>query len=235
MQISNRLRAVASMVTQGNRVADIGCDHAFVPIYLIREGRIPSAIAMDVNSGPLLRARDHIDSYGLSEYIETRLSNGLSALGAGEADTVIIAGMGGPLMQEILCDGKEILREIPEMILQPQSDLEGFRRFLARNGYGITQEHMILEDGKYYQMMRAVHGEVYELDEMQYRFGPMLLAEKNPILARVLERESILKRKILSRLEEEGIRTDESERRREELLNELFVIKEAQNALREYN
>ena len=70
---------------------------------------------------------------------------------------------------------------------------------------------------------------------MQYRFGPMLLAEKNPILARFLERESILKRKILSRLEEEGIRTDESERRREELLNELFVIKEAQNALREYN
>lgn len=223
MQISVRLRAVASMVTEGNRVADVGCDHGYVPIYLIRNGKTPSAIAMDVNSGPLLRAREHIESNCLSQYIETRLSDGLDALGKGEADTVILAGMGGPLMERILRRGEEVLEDVSELILQPQSELAKFRRFLSKNGYRIADENMILEDGKYYPMIRAVHGENYELDEAQARFGPALLAKKDPVLIQFLEREARIKAGIADRLG-----TEEAKRRRQEILDDLSVIKEAQ-------
>ena len=80
VQLSDRLRAVASLVTPGSRIADVGCDHGYIPIYLYLEGRIPGAIAMDVNRGPLLRAEEHIMEYGLGKYIETRLSDGVKAL-----------------------------------------------------------------------------------------------------------------------------------------------------------
>ncbi len=94
MQLSNRLLAVAGMVTEGNTVADVGCDHGYIPIYLIQQKKIPCAIAMDIRRGPLSRAEAHIEENGLREYIQTRLSDGVQALKPGEADTLIIAGMG---------------------------------------------------------------------------------------------------------------------------------------------
>ena len=94
MELSKRLMAVACLVTPGNRLADVGTDHGYIPIYLIKENRIPHAIAMDVNRGPLLRAQEHIRMEGLEERIETRLSDGMKMLLPTEADTVVIAGMG---------------------------------------------------------------------------------------------------------------------------------------------
>ena len=94
MQLSKRLSAVAGLVTRGNRLVDVGCDHGYLPVYLYLNHMIPSAIAMDVRPGPLSRAEEHIAQYGLGEYIETRLSDGLAALGTDEGDTLVIAGMG---------------------------------------------------------------------------------------------------------------------------------------------
>ena len=118
MQLSNRMRKLASLVTKGNRLADVGTDHAYIPIALVREGRIPSALAMDVNQGPLSRAREHIRSSGLDTYIETRLSDGLEKLRSEEADTVLIAGMGGMLTVRILEGGFHCLDTVQELILQ---------------------------------------------------------------------------------------------------------------------
>ena len=106
MQLSKRLAAVARLVSAGSRLADVGTDHGYVPISLVCEGKIPSAIAMDVNRGPLNRARAHIKAQGLEKYIDTRLSDGLAALAPGEADSVLIAGMGGMLMMRILSQGQ---------------------------------------------------------------------------------------------------------------------------------
>ena len=100
--LSKRLQAVASMVTAGNRVCDIGCDHGFVPICLVQQKISPGALAMDVREGPLSQARMHIAACGLETYIETRLSDGLAAFRMGEADTLICAGMCGRLMMRIL-------------------------------------------------------------------------------------------------------------------------------------
>ena len=120
MQLSLRLSAIAGLVTRGNRLVDVGCDHGYLPVSLYLDGKIPGAIAMDVRKGPLSRAQEHISQYGLDAYIETRLSDGLEALKPGEGDTLVIAGMGGPLMERILTDGAEVRESFREMILQPQ-------------------------------------------------------------------------------------------------------------------
>ena len=102
MQLSIRMQAVADMVTPGGRIADIGTDHGYVPIYLVEQNKTDHAIAMDVRKGPLARAGENIVRFGCSDRIETRLSDGLAMLKPGEADTVIIAGMGGLLSIRIL-------------------------------------------------------------------------------------------------------------------------------------
>ena len=95
---------------------------------------------MDVRKGPLSRAQEHIRQYGLEEYIQTRLSDGLEGLKAGEGDTLVIAGMGGPLMERILTDGRSVRNSFSELILQPQSDIPHFRRFIQSEGWEITEE-----------------------------------------------------------------------------------------------
>ena len=160
---------------------------------------------MDVRTGPLSRAQEHIAQYGLEQYIETRLSDGLEKLEAGEADTLVIAGMGGPLMERILTDGEAVRESFREMILQPQSDIPHFRRFIKEIGWKIVEEEMILEDGKFYPMMKVVPGEKehicadtpYTLSEW---FGSMLLERKHPVLKEYLERELRIRNEILDKL-----------------------------------
>lgn len=155
MELSKRLLAVAGLVTEKNTVCDVGCDHGYVPVYLVQEGISPKVIAMDVNKGPLERAREHIACSKLGAYIETRLSDGLAALLKGEAQTLIIAGMGGRLMVRILEEGWEKAASMEELILQPQSDIAFVRQFLRKKGFAATAEDMVLEDGKYYPMMKV--------------------------------------------------------------------------------
>lgn len=158
IQLSKRMDRLAGLVTAGNRLADVGTDHGYIPIALMQSGEIPSAIAMDINQGPLDRARDHIREQHLDTYITTRLSDGLTFLQDGEADTVLIAGMGGALTVHILEGGAHCLASVKELILQPQSEIWLVREWLCEHGYKITDEDIVLDEGKYYPMMRAVHG-----------------------------------------------------------------------------
>lgn len=212
MQLSLRLSAIADMVTIGNRLVDVGCDHGYLPVYLIQQKKIPSAIAMDVRKGPLSRAKEHIRQYGLEEYIQARLSDGLENLKAGEGDTLVIAGMGGPLMERILTDGQSVRDSFSEMILQPQSDIPHFRRFIQSQGFQIVEEKMVEEEGKFYPMMRVVRtcpegdgnenlvseAAPYTLEEA---FGKFLLKEHNPVLYRYLLREERIRADILKQLQ----------------------------------
>ncbi len=153
--LSRRLRTVAGMVTRGHRVCDVGCDHGFVPVYLVQEGISPGVLAMDLREGPLRAAREHVSAYGLEEQIETRLSDGLHNYSPGEADTLVCAGMGGGLMMRILEAEREKTASFRELVLQPQSEIERFRRYLRESGYRILDEEMVAEDGKFYQIIRA--------------------------------------------------------------------------------
>ena len=136
-------------------VADVGCDHGYVSIYLVQKGIAETAIAMDVRKGPLSMAENNVREYGLEEKIDLRLSDGLSLLNKDEADALVIAGMGGKLMISIL--EKKDIRElgIKTAILQPQSDIPEFRQFLRDKGYLIENEKIVFEDGKYYFPMRV--------------------------------------------------------------------------------
>ncbi|MBP3926452.1 MAG: SAM-dependent methyltransferase, partial [Clostridium sp.] len=156
VEISVRMRALTELVTPGLKMCDIGCDHGFVAIYLVQKSISPKVFAMDVRSGPLSRAQEHIGQYGLGSQIETRLSDGLAALKPGEADGMICAGMGGPLMIKILEEGSALAHNMKELILQPQSEISEFRKYLRTHGYHIIKEDMVLEDGKYYPRMKVV-------------------------------------------------------------------------------
>lgn len=189
MELSRRLMAVASAVTEGNRLADIGTDHGYIPIYLILKGIVPSAIAMDVNRGPLDRADAHIREYGLEDKIETRLSDGLAQLDAHETDTIVIAGMGGALMCEILGRGGHVIADGKELILQPQSELFKVRRFLHEHGYRIRSEQIVKEEGKYYFILQAIPGtEIFDSDFL-YDYGEYLLKNHDPLMREYLEWE----------------------------------------------
>ena len=110
MELSRRLQAVADLVTAGYKAADIGTDHAYIPIFLVKNGRIPCAIAADVNEGPLERARMHVKENGLEDRIELRISDGFVSFKPGETESAVIAGMGGRLMMRILSEGAEVVR-----------------------------------------------------------------------------------------------------------------------------
>ena len=155
--LSKRLQALCSMVTPGMRVVDVGCDHGFVSISLVQRGISPGVLAMDVRKGPLSRAQEHIEEYGYTEYIETRLSDGLQEYREGEADCLICAGMGGRLMMRILTESREKAYQLQELILQPQSELPVFRKFLRAEGYRLLDENILCEDGKYYFMMKVCY------------------------------------------------------------------------------
>lgn len=200
MQLSNRMRKLASLVTKGNRLADVGTDHAYIPIALVREGRIPSALAMDVNQGPLSRAREHIRSSGLDTYIETRLSDGLEKLRAEEADTVLIAGMGGMLTVRILEGGFHCLDTVQELILQPQSDIQEVRKWLYVHGYRIVAEDVAEEDGKYYPMMKAVHGREGMPQEAELYYGNVELQRAPDLLCACLLKQLAREQNVMESL-----------------------------------
>ena len=216
VKLSNRLLAVASFVADGNVLADVGTDHGYIPIYLLQEKRIPRAIAMDINAGPLERAKEHIALYGLKDYIETRLSDGVAALTPGEADSILVAGMGGGLVMHILEEGKEVCQAAKELILQPQSELERVRHYLWTNGYVILAEDMVLEDEKFYPMMHVKYQNVADKESagslLFCRYGKHLLEQKHAVLGEYLEREEKLYTEIFKNLSKTAVSEKTKER-----------------------
>lgn len=222
------MKAVAAMVTSGGVLADVGTDHGYIPIALIQRQKIKSAIAMDINKGPLARAQDNIASARLGDYIQTRLSDGVAALGEGEADSILIAGMGGELVIHILSEGEKVCKAASELILQPQSDIRKVREYLRLHHYKIVDEDMICEDGKYYPMMRVINVELdnawMKMDE-QTRvacdiYGPLLLRNGNPVLRRFLVRQHRQLTQILQTLQAQTL-SEKIETRIAEVSEEL--------------
>ena len=211
------------MVTPGYKIADIGTDHGFVPISLIERNIIPSAIAMDVNDGPLAIARENIQDAGLSGRIEVRKSDGLENLKANEVDCAIFAGVGGNLIIKLLSDNWEITRSLKECILGPQSEWEKVRRFLSKYGFSVVKEDMVKDARKYYLVMKVTASELTQSwDEVELAFGKLLLEHKNPVLLEYLQKEIAIKEKILELLK--GEIGEHIESRNNELTSEIKLL-----------
>lgn len=207
MQLSERLKTVAGLIKEGTCLADVGTDHGYIPIYLVSGGVCQSAIAMDIGKGPLERAKAHIKRYGLEEKIATRLSDGVRRLEPGEADCMVVAGMGGALTIHILEDGKDVVKAMKECVLQPQSEISKVRQYLWDNGYAIVDEEMVLEDGKFYPMMRVIPGQKQTVDQDRYdvysHYGQVLLEKKHPVLKAFLKKEYETENRLVEQLSQQ--------------------------------
>lgn len=236
------------LVSSHTAVADIGCDHGYLAIELLRSGKAGRVIAMDVNEGPLARAKENRDAYGFTDTMETRLSDGMEALGPGEVQGVICAGMGGKTICGIIGRSRLLAQELDELVLQPQSELHIVRRYLRENGFCIAAEDMVSEDGKFYPMMRVIPmhkadgvspneiaGGVCKADgtspdekadvqrqRVEDRYGPCLLAGAHPVLQCYLQKEKAVCTEILRSLKQAD--SAKGEARRRELLQRLSDI-----------
>lgn len=228
IKLSKRMKAVSAMVTAGGVLADVGTDHGYIPIALLQRQKIKSAIAMDINKGPLARARENVAAVHLEDLIQTRISDGVAVLKPGEADSILIAGMGGELIIHILSEGEQVCRTASELILQPQSDIRKVREYLREHHYKIVDEDMVCEDDKYYPMMRAVNVEQDETWEKMNNltrvtcdiYGPLLLRNGNPVLRRFLVRQHRQLTQLIQRLSVQP-KSDAIERRISEVQEEV--------------
>lgn len=180
-------------------MADVGCDHGLLSAYLITEGLADHAFALDINSSPLEHARENAERYGAEDKMEFILSDGLSGLPGPYAETVIIMGMGGSLIGNIIDSAPpEVLSAVKRMVLGPQSEVDIFRRKLRDRGFIITDEKHIFEDGKYYPVMLAEPedsltkekiGECRLRNKTEYTYGRLGLERQDKVLKGKIERD----------------------------------------------
>lgn len=244
LNISDRLEKVANCVCKGSRVADIGCDHAYTAIYLMKNTIARNVVALDINKGPLERAKKNIETFGLEQVIDTRLSDGGKELRIGEVDTLLISGMGGRLTNKILEDSIEVVKNCKQLVLQPQSEIYLVREYLDNIGYRIIYEDMLIEDGKFYVIIDARNeyydsvshhycgdstyinnniqsNKKYKNKELFDRYGEYLLVHKNETLYKYLNKNKLKIEMILA-----GLNSDNNTDRIKELNDDLQLIRE---------
>jgi len=192
--LTPRLKMIASLVPPSETVCDIGTDHGYIAIYLAKKEMAKKIIAADIKKGPLLQAEKNIALFDVSDKIETRLSDGFSAILPSEADTCIIAGMGGETIASILTKEKGC----KNFVLQMQTAHAHLRSYLCENGFVIEKEALCKEGRKMYTALLAKRGESRALNEVQKEIGPYLIEHRPPLFNdyiryRLYEIESILK------------------------------------------
>lgn len=228
MELSFRLNKIAEKVTQNSIIADIGTDHAYIPIFLYKNNKIKSAIACDISKGSLQKAKDNIFKHNLQENIQTRLGNGLEKITIQDnIDTIIIAGMGGMLMIDILKKGYNIVESAKELILQPQKDIDKVREYLHKNNLKIIDDEMLKDDGKYYTIIKAIKGrEQIPYKKEEYIFGRIEIEQKSDILKEYITKQMYKMEIVLKNIEKTNIQS-----RILEIENEIKMYKEVLKCL----
>lgn len=182
-----RMACIAECVPEGAILADIGTDHGKLPVYLAQIGKIKKAVAADINEMPLQKAVNNIKKYGLEDVIDTYLTDGLKGIEAFSPDCVVIAGMGGELIEQILEEGT-IKKENVRFILQPMTKEDSLRKYLCSHCYTITDEH-IVKEGKLYQIICAEYdGKVHEIGEAESYIGEINIRKENQLLGELIEK-----------------------------------------------
>jgi predicted SAM-dependent methyltransferase len=181
--LSYRLQCVAKCVEKSNLVADIGTDHGYIPIWLIKNNFCNKAIAADISKGSCDKAAKNINFNNLSDKIDVRCGNGLSVINNNceVVDCVVISGMGGLLMVDILKNFSG-LDNTKQLVLQPQKDLHKVREFVVNYGFTIKYETMIKDNNKFYTIISAIKGKQENLSKSELYFGKQIIKEKSPIL-----------------------------------------------------
>ncbi|MFC5403019.1 tRNA (adenine(22)-N(1))-methyltransferase [Cohnella soli] len=258
-KLSRRLAALAEWVPQGARFADIGTDHALLPVYLATNGDIVYAVAGDIHDGPVEAARKQVADAGLDGIVVVRKGDGLEVLEPGEVDAVTIAGMGGSLMARILEQGKNKLGAAKTLVLSPHVAEEAVRRWLVKMSYVLDRERLLEEEGVIYTLLRATKvedanaaalankrlydagkqasGNVQLSDSLLYDMGPHLLQEASPIFLKKWEQEIAKRERVILQLKhatapeaaEKAREWEEDVREIQEVLSCLREAKQSSN------
>ncbi len=206
MELSIRLKAIASMIEDCNSVVDVGTDHGYVPIYLVKNGVIKSAIASDINRGPVEKASKNVLSNNVSEQINCRLGSGLSTVKKGEVQVAIIAGMGGNLIRDILEADLKVVKELKYIILQPVQNAEVLREYLYNTGYDVLDEEICMDDGKFYEIIKVKYNNKPEiLDSIYYEISKILLDKKHIVMEKFIEYKLYKYSQIYNALSEDSL------------------------------
>ncbi len=200
----NRLECIVSMVDNCRVAADIGTDHGYVAEMLLRERKCDKIIAADLNGGPLKRAIEHLSSVKMNDRCDFRLGNGLTVLKEGEADAIIIAGMGGELISFILEASKGIALNTDQLILQPMTAADDLRRYLAENGFEIIDEKIVREGYHFYFVIKAKSGTAKYKDSLYYEISKNLIDKKDPVMIEYVNKVLNTNKKIIRSLEKAG-------------------------------
>ncbi|AXN37550.1 tRNA (adenine(22)-N(1))-methyltransferase [Peribacillus butanolivorans] len=227
-KLSMRLERVAIHIPKGSILADIGSDHAYLPCYAVSNGLCDQAIAGEVVEGPYQSARKQVAITGLQDKIEVRKGNGLEVLNSDEATCITIAGMGGTLISSILESGKEKLGKAERLILQPNVGAANVRSWLIDNGWALTGEEILEEDGKIYEILIAEKGDPlqpYHVNkQIGLMFGPFLTKQFSDTFIKKWQLEKRHLERIIEQLDESGRSGLES--KRNELEAQISVIEE---------
>lgn len=186
LKLGNRLAAAAEFVRSGAVCADIGTDHAYIPIYLALNGISDKILASDINEGPILSAKENIEEYGLSDIIETRIANGLDGIENFAPTDILICGMGGELIAQIIQNSDYVKNENIRLILQPMTSIKELRKYL-QNGFSTVAENIALDSGKIYQII-CVHydGQAHNLTDTELEIGHKNIETRGELFEKLL-------------------------------------------------
>ncbi|MCX0378634.1 class I SAM-dependent methyltransferase [Clostridium perfringens] len=226
MELSKRLKRIAEHVDKCESVADIGTDHGYIPIYLVKERICKKAIASDINKGPIEKAKVNVAFEGVSDKVKCLLGPGLNPLKVGEVNGVILAGMGGNLTRDILLADMDKVKKYDFIILQPAQNPEVLREFLYKNDYEIIDEDLIKDEGRFYELFKVKYNEnseklVFE-DELEYEVSPLLREKGHPLFKEFIEEKINRCETILSFIKED---TEAAKKRKSDLEEKINKLK----------
>ena len=224
LELSPRLKIIADSIKGYNSVADIGSDHAYLPIYLVKTFNIKKAVASDVNKGPVEISRERLKQYDVEKHVEVRRGDGLEILEAGETEVIVIAGMGGMLIRDIMEKGKSIIESAKLIILQPMRDSDCVRKWIFGNGFDIIDEELVKEDERIYEVIWASPGSGYMDKDDPMLIGDKIIKKKHPLAAEFIDKKIEELEKVIALLE--GKNTINSRKRKEECENLILYYRE---------
>lgn len=224
MDISDRLKCIANMVDKCDSIADIGTDHAYLPIYLIKNKICRKAIASDINKGPVKKAKLNITMENEDKAIECRLGPGLTTIVPNEVNAAVIAGMGGNLIRDIIEDSMEVFKSLNYLVLQPVQNPEVLRKYINEKGYEIIDEDLCKDENKYYELIKIRYSnKVKHLDNIYCEISKVLFEKKHPLVKEYIFFKIEKYDKIFNNIKDDG---DMAKIRKNNLNQKIVKLKE---------
>lgn len=223
MDISNRLKCIVKHIDKCESIIDVGSDHGYIPIYTVKNNIVKNAIASDINKGPTDKARLNAQIEGVIDKVDIRRGAGLAPTEIGETDGLIIAGMGGNLIIDILEADMAKVKKFKFIILQPAQNPEVLRKYLYNSGYEVLEEDLCYDEGIYYELFKVKWNncESLNLEDLFYEISPIMLKNKHKLMKDFLIEKVKRYKKIVSNIKDEGISAQRRKRDLEKRIEDI--------------